>query len=513
MARAAPKTGLATRPALIVLAIVLLAGCAGAGWQVDGAAAAAAGPAATVAADSGLGAAAIPPPPAGAVPEADRQGVATMPSKAAPLRRSLPAMPITDVFEVRDLLAEMPAIDLTVPSEDIWERIRTGFAMPNLHGSEVEDREAWYAHRPATIGRIAERSRLYLYFILDELEERGMPTELALLPMVESAFNPLAYSRAHASGLWQFIPSTGKAYNLKQNWWYDGRRDIVASTRAALDYLQFLYAMHGDWHLALASYNWGENAVARAVERNRSQGLPTDYSSLRMPAETRQYVPKLQALKNIIADPAEFNVELDPIPNQPYFVTVDVGDIDVKVAAGLAEMPVQELVALNPGHKRPVILARQSDRLVLPADRADVFKANLKKRALPLVSWKTHRLQRGESLARLARRHGISLTSLKHANGITRRTRIKYGMSLLVPTKVVKSASSKRIPRVSVPPNSKKLVHVVKAGDTLSGIARRYGTAVRNLQGWNRLRGTTIKIGQKIVIYRRVATKQAKPAG
>ena len=215
--------------------------------------------------------------------------------------------------------------------------------------------------------------------------------------MVESAFNPMAYSRAHASGLWQFIPGTGKRYDLAQNWWYDGRRDIVDSTNAALDYLTKLYEMHGDWQLALASYNWGENAVARAIAKNKAEGKPTDYASLKMPAETRHYLPKLQALKNIIANPKPFGIDLDPIPNQPYFAEyTGMRDIDVQLAAKLAEMPVDEFIALNPGFSRPLIRAAVTPRIVLPADKIDVFHDNLAKLDEDsLVSWKSYHPEEG----------------------------------------------------------------------------------------------------------------------
>ena len=245
---------------------------------------------------------------------------------------------------------------------------------------------------------------------MDELEIRGMPTELALLPMVESAFNPMAYSRAHASGLWQFIPSTGKNYNLQQNWWYDARRDIIASTNAALDYLQYLYGMYGDWDLALASYNWGENAVSRAIERNKAKGLPTDYLSLNMPTETRQYVPKLQALKNIISHPEIYHLDLGPIPNQPYFVTVrKTRDMDIRVAAKLAEMPVEELLALNPAYNRPVVSTSAGDMLVLPADRAEIFRTNLANHDEPFLSWQAYTFKHGDKLDHIASQHGITL--------------------------------------------------------------------------------------------------------
>ena len=262
----------------------------------------------------------------------------------------------------------------------------------------------------------------------------------------------MAYSRAHASGLWQFMPSTGKNYNLQQNKWYDGRRDIVASTGAALDYLQYLYEMHGDWHLALASYNWGENAVARAIEKNRVRGLPTDYLSLDMPSETRYYVPKLQALKNIIANPHSFGVDIEPVPNAPYFVTVEkTRDMDVRVAAKLADMPLAEFLALNPGHNRPVISAKGSPALVLPADKALMFLANLQGHAQPLVSWQSYTLRPGDKLDRIAARCGISLAQLKEINGIDRRTKVAPGYQLMLP---LKGASLEPLPAMFRPPPS-----------------------------------------------------------
>ena len=226
-------------------------------------------------------------------------------------------------------------IDLTIHSNNLWERIRNGFAMTNLNDDLVLHYQQWYMNRPDALRRMVERSRPYLHYIVEELEARGMPTELALLPMVESAFNPNANSSAHASGLWQFIPATGKRFNLEQNWWRDERRDVVSSTGAALDYLQAIYDMHGDWHLALASYNWGEGAVKRAIGKNESRGLPTDYPNLTMPNETRNYVPKLQALKNILGDPAMISqLGLPVIPNEPYFATLETRrPMDVKTAA------------------------------------------------------------------------------------------------------------------------------------------------------------------------------------
>lgn len=406
---------------------------------------------------------------------------------------------------VQEPLRGVRTIDLTVQPDDLWQRIRFGFGMPDLDNDRVRAMMAYYASRPEYLQRIFERSRRYLYHIVDELEKRGMPTELALLPMVESAYNPMAYSRSHASGIWQFIPPTGKRYSLKQSWWYDERRDIVASTSAALDYLQDLYDMHGDWQLALASYNWGENAVARAIVRNRKAGLPTDYSSLKMPAETRNYVPKLQALKNIINDPKPFGIVLDPIPNQPYFVSVDgTGAIDVRLAAKLAEMPVDDFIALNPGFNRPLIPTSLDSRIVLPADKVDVFRANLEKYDdKARVSWKTYRPRRGERLDHIARKFRVSLAELKKVNGIRSRS-LRAPDLLVVPIDGAKLAGAPLpimyAPPIPAPPAGH--LYRVRPGDTLWGIARRYRVSVEHLRRLNRHLGT-LHPGQQIVVRAR----------
>ncbi len=414
--------------------------------------------------------------------------------------------------EVREPLRGLPTIDRTVRHDDLWRRIRDGFSMPDLDSPIVQDRTAWYAARPDYLRRTFDRSRRYLYHIVDELEKRGMPTELALLPMVESSFNPMAYSPAHASGLWQFIPGTGKRYDLAQNWWYDGRRDIVASTSAALDYLKDIYEMHGDWHLALASYNWGENAVARAIERNKAAGLPLDFANLRMPEETRYYVPKLQALKNIIANPGPFGVILDPIPNQPYFATITkTRDIDVKLAAQLAEMPVEEFIALNPGFNRPIIPVAVSSRIVLPADRVEVFHANLLKHDKALVSWQTYSPKPGEKIESVAKRFNVPVARLKEVNGINARTRGMPAL-LVVPTNGAKLDGG-LISAMYAPPmpvtrgsNVRSLTtfHTVKAGETLSSIASRYKVSIDDLRRWNKI-GRLIP-GQQLKVQSMVAT-------
>jgi membrane-bound lytic murein transglycosylase D len=413
--------------------------------------------------------------------------------------------------------AALARIDRTVRQDDVWQRIRDGFAMPDLASPLVAEKTAWYVARPEYLKRVFERSRRYLYHIVDEIEKRGLPTELALLPMVESSFNPMAYSRAHASGLWQFIPGTGKRYELTQNWWYDGRRDIVASTSAALDYLKDVYEMNGDWHLALASYNWGENAVARAMEKNRREGKPLDYSSINMPAETRHYVPKLQALKNIVANPALFGIDLDPIPNQPYFATITkTRDIDVRLAARLAEMPVEEFIALNPGFSRPVIRAELSPRIVLPADRVEVFHENLTKYDdKSLVSWQTYQPKKGESLEGIARKFGVALAQLKEVNGITPRARGLPAL-MVVPTGTTFGGTRDlgRMPIMYAPPipvaGPRTVVHTVKAGDTLPAIAGRYRVKVEDLRRWNKI--GRLAAGQQLLIRIAGAPAKAKKA-
>ena len=414
--------------------------------------------------------------------------------------------------EARDL--EPPrAVDLSRPADDLWDRIRAGFAMPDLEGPLVGVRERWYAGQQDYLNRMVERSKLYMFYIVEEVERRGMPTEIALLPMVESAFNPMAYSRSHASGLWQFMPSTGKKHQLTQSWWTDERRDVIASTNAALDYLQALYDLYGDWHLALASYNYGENGVARAIERNRVKGLSTDYQSLKMPAETRGYVPKLQALKNIVTHPEAFGVSLEPIPNEPYFATVPTPSaIDIRLAAQFAEMSVDELIALNPAVNRPMISGPHTASLVLPADRVDNFQRNLEAYDQPLTSWQAYTMKNGDTLDRLAAKHGIPVSKLKLANGINSRTRVKPGFELLLPVKG-SGAGAEPLPALfqQPPPAPRRhggAIHIVRKGETLYGIARRYHVSTDSLLRWNHV--GVLTTGQRLVIYR--GSSKRKPA-
>ncbi|GGX29337.1 lytic transglycosylase [Pigmentiphaga litoralis] len=405
-------------------------------------------------------------------------------------------------------------VDLTVAPTDVWTRIRRSFAVPNIDTPLVREWENFYASKPEYLQRTAQRAGKYLYYIIEEIDQRGMPSELALLPFVESSFDPWALSRSQASGLWQFVPATGRGYNLKQDWWRDERRDPIASTNAALDYLQYLFEFHGDWHLALASYNWGEGSVKRAIEKKAGQGMPTDYLSLDMPDETRNYVPKLQAIKNIIANPAKFSIVLPTIDNQPYFVTVTKSrNIDVKLAAQLAEMPLEEFKALNPSFNRGVILGRHEPTLILPADRIGVFEANLLAHNGELSSWHTHQMARGDTLASVAKQYRTSVATLRSANGLGPKSSVSAGDSLIVP--VGAAAGQPAIIATAVPAAVRpvaargtaavgKKVHVrthrVGKGDSLSSIAKRYDTTVDQLRALNRIKGSAVQMGKTLQI-------------
>lgn len=407
------------------------------------------------------------------------------------------------------------------PAGDLWERIRRGFALKDLDNKLAAQATRWYADRPDYIDRMASRASRYLYHIVGEIERRGMPMELALLPFVESAMQPEAESHAKAVGLWQFIPSTGKLYALEQNLWKDERRDIVESTRAALDYLQKLYDDFGDWQLALAAYNCGENCVARALARARAARKPADYSSLRLPRETQFYVPKLQAIENIVRDPAKYGIELPAIRDEPYFVAVTKKrDIDVATAAKLAEMPLEEFRALNPAFKRPVIVGAAAPTILLPADRAETFQANLaawEATGQPLASWTAYTLRDGETLAQVAARVGVSEAHLREANRIPPRYRIAARSTILIPrdeTMDEDIAPEKLAAGFALVPEQshyRQITYRVRRGDTLASIARRWGVRPDEIVAWNNLRGTELFAGQRLnLTVARGPTKTAK---
>jgi membrane-bound lytic murein transglycosylase D len=364
---------------------------------------------------------------------------------------------------------------------DLWARIRSGYAIPDVDNTLVAKHIQWYASRPDYLARTSGRASLYLYHVVQELEKRGMPTELALLPVIESAFNPQALSTANASGLWQFVPGTGKDFNLQQNMFKDERRGVLASTDAALTYLQRLYTMFGDWQLALAAYNWGEGNVQKAIQKNRALGKPTDFESLSelMPAETRNYVPKLQAVKNIIANPAQYGVSLPVIDNTPYFTTVDkTSDIDLAVAAQLAEMSVDEFKALNPQFKKPVIAG--DSKILLPKENAEKFHLNLAQWGQALSSWTTHKITSAkENIASLASKFGTTPEVIRQANNIPPQMRLKAGSTILVPKT---SASAGNDITENIIENAQMLLEADRGdskrkGGKLSGVQRIKATA------------------------------------
>ncbi len=388
--------------------------------------------------------------------------------------------------------------DVPLPDPDLWQRIRVGFALDALDSPLVADNEQWYASRPEYIKRFVDRGSLYLHYIVEQVEKRHMPMEIALLPVVESAFNPKAYSRSKAAGLWQFIPSTGKNYGLKQDWWKDNRRDVIAATDAALNYLERLHGMFGSWELALAAYNCGEGCVGRAIGYNQKRGLPVDYASLNLPVETRNYVPKLMAVKNIVLAPANYGIELESVPDAPYFTEVEAPTkIDVKVAAKLAGMSEEEFVALNPAHNKPV--AAGTGTFIVPVDRADSFKSNLEAYDKPLVSWTTYQAKRGESIEAIARHHNVAASQLKSANGemkLDRRNRLRVATAIMVPMKPVAAARAVQVAHAApasatepspAPKGASLRLYVVRRGDTLYGIAQRHRTGVDTLLHLNRL--------------------------
>jgi membrane-bound lytic murein transglycosylase D len=309
----------------------------------------------------------------------------------------------------------------TAPVEtDLWQRVRRGFVMGELVSPLVQSQELWYANRPDYINRFVERGARYMHHIIEEVEKRGLPTEIVLLPIIESAFNPQAYSRAHASGMWQFIPSTGKNFGLKQDFLTDNRRDVLLSTNAALDYLTKLYGMFNSWELAFAAYNCGEGCVGRAIVYNQRRGLPTDFVNLRLPNETKAYVPKLIAVKNIILSPASYGIELPAVENRPFFTMVPAPEkIDVSLAAKLAEMEPESFAQLNPSFNRPVA-ASGTGYFLVPIEHADIFRFNLdlyKSLNAPMVSWTAVSAKRGQAVDAVARRHGMTAAYLRATNG------------------------------------------------------------------------------------------------
>lgn len=416
-------------------------------------------------------------------------------------------------------------IVLEYSDEDIWQRIKNGYELAQLESPLIQKHENWYSSRPDYMQRMIARSERYLHFIVEEVEKRDMPSELALLPMIESGFNPQALSRSRAAGIWQFMPVTGKHFGLEQNWWADHRKNVTAATHAALDYLQKLHLMFGSWDLALAAYNAGEGTVRRAIEKNRAQGLPTDYQSLPLSEETRNYVPKLQAMKNLISHPEHYGLNIESIPNEPYFTKVSAPEqIDAELAASLAGIPYDEFAALNPEYNRPVITAKRggSHEILLPVESADVFQANLSNYDQPLVTWRTYHAKRGEKLDVIASKFGISATELRAVNSLSPSKTVPGNRLVLVPDAGANSDTASVINKnkfevvnasLHKELNARQDIrHKVAPNETLYSIALRYSVTIKQIMTSNQLKSSRLKIGQLLVItggHKTAVQKQA----
>jgi membrane-bound lytic murein transglycosylase D len=393
---------------------------------------------------------------------------------------------------------------------DLWARVREAYAMPDLDSELVRKWEQYYAQRPDYVQRMTARGARYLWHIVEELERRDMPGDLALLPFIESAFDPQALSVARAAGMWQFMPGTGRDFELKQNLFRDDRRDILASTRAALDYLQRLHEMFGDWHLALAAYNWGQGNVQRAIVRNARAGRPTGYEDLRMPEETRNYVPKLQAIKNIVSRPGDFELVLPPLEDHPYFTTVDIErDIDAELAAQFAGLTPEQFRQLNPQHNKPVILAAGTPQILLPYDNANRFVRALRTHRGPLASWTAWVAPRTVRPREAARQVGMTEDELREVNRIPARMLVKAGSTLLVPRSAKHEDVSEEVAdsaRIALAPESRpgrRLQVKVRGRKSVSvtALARRHGMTPKALAAANGVSvGSSFRPGQLVTV-------------
>ncbi|GAC1331346.1 MAG: LysM peptidoglycan-binding domain-containing protein [Steroidobacteraceae bacterium] len=405
--------------------------------------------------------------------------------------------------------------------DDLFDRMRAGFAFDEVQEPAIDQQLAWFGRNPEYLERVFQRAQRYMYHVVTEVEARGMPLEFALLPVVESAYEPFAYSVSRAAGLWQFIPETGRRFGLKQNWWFDGRRDVIESTRAALDYLQALHdQFDGDWLLAIAAYNVGENGVQRELDYNRAHGKPTDFWHLTLPAETRAYVPKLLAMKRLMAEPERYGLEFAPIPNEPYFAVIDTGSqIDLKIAAQLAGASYDELVALNPGYNRWATDPEGPHRMLVPIDNADAFEAALNTlSADERVRFQVHEVTRRETLAMIAKQYGTSAAVISKINDL-KGGKVSAGESLRIPEisgempdKVLLAASRVDRPESHLGRRQRQIVYRVRAGETLSSIARRHGMPVGTLARLNTL-GTADALvkGQRLLI--KASTRRYRDEG
>ncbi|HEY7773864.1 MAG TPA: LysM peptidoglycan-binding domain-containing protein [Marinagarivorans sp.] len=392
---------------------------------------------------------------------------------------------------------------------EIWPRIRAGFRFPDYADARISKRLAWFDKRPRHVSAVTQRGELYLHFILEKLDERDLPYELALIPMIESGFDPFAYSYATASGLWQFMPYTGKHLGLEQNWWYDGRRDVTASTEAALTYLSKLNKQFdGDWLLTLAAYNGGQGNVRKAIRKNKKRGKATDFWSLDLPPQTEQYIPKILALKEIILRPDIHNVELPAIANAPYFALADVGgQLDLAQAAKLADVDIDEIYRLNPGFNRWATSPDGPHTLVVPSDKYDGFIQALQ--SLPSserVTWERYTIKSGDALSTIAKKYNTSTALLRDINNLKSNT-IRAGKTLLVPrasedNQFYVLSSAQRLKSRQSRGKGTRINYIVRSGDSFWTIARQYKTTTQQLAAWNNMAPRdTLRVGQKLVIW------------
>ncbi|MGO2130814.1 MAG: LysM peptidoglycan-binding domain-containing protein [Pseudoalteromonas prydzensis] len=398
--------------------------------------------------------------------------------------------------------------------DDVWERIRYQLSIEVPQNRPVVAERNYYAKHQAYLDRISKRAEPYLHFIVEEVEKRNMPIEIALLPIVESAFDPFGYSNRSASGIWQFMPQTGERFDLKQNWWYDGRRDIVQSTRAALDYLSYLHkTLDGDWLNAIAAYNSGEGRLLRAIKKNRKKHLPTDFWSLDLPTETTAYVPRLLALSDLLNRADEFGLKWNPIINAQVVEAVDIGSqIDLALAAQMADISLTELYRLNPGFNRWATDPNGPHFLLLPTDKVEQFQSLLAKTEVKdRLRWQQYIVVNGDSLSVIAKKFATSTSAIKSLNKLKSNT-IRVGQQLLVPLSDG-AINSEHLPeqvRLAANQNSqKKLSHTVKSGDTLWDISREYDVTINELATWNKLKkNSVLRLGQKLTVYQSAKTSQ-----
>jgi membrane-bound lytic murein transglycosylase D len=402
-------------------------------------------------------------------------------------------------------------VDIYTEQGDIWEKIRLNLVLQrDLDRNTTQSKLRWYANNQEYLNRVADRATPYIYYIVEQLEQRQMPLDLALLPVVESAYHPFAYSPSRASGIWQFIPGTGQRFGLKQNWWYDGRRDIIAATDAALTYLQELHQeFNGDWLLALAAYNAGEKNVSRALENNRKAGKPVDFWSLKLPRETHGYVPSLLAVAELVADPARYQITLKPITNAPYFQKVEVGSqIDLATVAQLANLGIDEVYTLNPGINHWATDPKGPHYILLPVDKAKPFTEKLAKLSDDeRVKWSVHEIRKGDTLGSIAARYHSDITTLRQVNKIKGNT-IRVGQSLLIPSArqplnyYSLSAQARRYGDLSPTGDGQRYLYSIKRGDTLWDISRHYGISVNQLCAWNGISsGSILQPGNKLTVW------------